>query len=191
VYRYGPSRALRAANRLFTAPVGRRPLSRRSLRSGLASLAIDHSGLVGVLRTARARSGLKCMCPRRQRFIRSGPADLGSAYRDGRGCVAANGESAGRSLRAGQRAVLFGPPHAGALSLASRRAIAEDSERAGVTTGVHPAGFAAGCLYRAGCEHWRRSTLTEVKGAANVSAATLRTHRTSWSRNAYVLRFRL
>ena len=32
-----------------------------------ASLATDHSGRAGALRTARARSGLKCMCPRRQR----------------------------------------------------------------------------------------------------------------------------
>jgi len=54
------------------------------------------------------RSGLKWMCPRRQRFTRSGPADLGEADRDGRSCVAANGECAGRSLRAGRRAVLVG-----------------------------------------------------------------------------------
>jgi len=46
------------------------------------------------------------MCPRRQRFTRSGPTDLNTADRDGRGCVAANGECAGRSLRAGRRAVL-------------------------------------------------------------------------------------
>jgi len=75
-----------------------------------ASLATDHSGRAGALGTARARSGLKWMCPRRQRFTRSGPADLGEAARDGRGCVAANGECAGRSLRAGRRAVLDGRP---------------------------------------------------------------------------------
>ena len=57
------------------------------------------------------------------------------------------------------------------------RTLAEESERAGVTTGVHPAGFAAACLYKAGCEHGRRLTQTEVADAANVSAATLRTHR--------------
>jgi len=55
--------------------------------------------------------------------------------------------------------------------------LAEDSERAGVTTGVHPAGFAAACLYKAGCEQGRRLTQTKVADAANVSAATLRTHR--------------
>jgi len=55
--------------------------------------------------------------------------------------------------------------------------LAEDSERAGVTTGVHPAGFAAVYLYKAGCEHGRRLTQTEVADAANVSTATLRTHR--------------
>ncbi len=32
------------------------------------------------------------------------------------------------------------------------RAITEASEDAGVTTGVHPAGFAAACLYKAGQE---------------------------------------
>jgi transcription initiation factor TFIIB len=46
-----------------------------------------------------------------------------------------------------------------------------------VTTGVHPAGFAAACIYKAGCEHGRRLIKTEVAGAANVSASTLRTHR--------------
>ena len=40
---------------------------RRSLRSRLASLATDQSGHAGALHTARARSGLNCMCPRRQR----------------------------------------------------------------------------------------------------------------------------
>jgi len=53
------------------------------------------------------------------------------------------------------------------------RTLAEDSERAGVTTGVHPAGYTAACLYRAGREHGRRLTQTGVTGAANVSAATL------------------
>jgi transcription initiation factor TFIIB len=57
------------------------------------------------------------------------------------------------------------------------RTLAEDSERAGVTSGVRPAGFAAACIYKAGCEHGRRLIKTEVAGAANVSAATLRTYR--------------
>jgi hypothetical protein len=39
-----------------------------------ASLATDHSGRAGALRTARARSGLKCMCPRRQRVSARGCA---------------------------------------------------------------------------------------------------------------------
>jgi hypothetical protein len=95
-----------------------------------ASLATDHSGRAGALRTARARSGRKWMCPRRQRFTRSGPADLGRADRDGRGCVAANGECAGRSLRAGRRAVLDGSSHSGALSLAPGRALAKARARA-------------------------------------------------------------
>lgn len=32
------------------------------------------------------------------------------------------------------------------------RRLAEDSESTGVTTGVHPSGFAAACLYKAGRE---------------------------------------
>jgi len=72
-----------------------------------ASLATDHSGRASAP-VGAGPAGLKCICPRRQRFTRSGPADLGEADRDGRGCVAANGECAGRSLRAGRRAVLVG-----------------------------------------------------------------------------------
>jgi len=84
----------------------------------------------GALRTACARSGLKCMCPRRQRFTRSGPADLGTADRDGRRCVAANGECAGRLLRAGRRAVLDGSRRAGALARARQgRARRRERER--------------------------------------------------------------
>ncbi len=57
-----------------------------------ASLATDHSGRAGALRTTRARSGLKCMCPRRQRES----AGL-------RGMAAhPHAFSAGRSLRAGR-----------------------------------------------------------------------------------------
>jgi len=33
------------------------------------------------------------------------------------------------------------------------RTLAEQTEERGVTTGVHPAGFAAACLYKAGQEH--------------------------------------
>jgi len=96
-----------------------------------ASLATDHSGRAGALRTARARSGLKWMCPRRQRFTRSGPADLGEADRDGRGCVAANGECAGRSLRAGRRAVLVGClPEARSRSRPRGRSRRRERERA-------------------------------------------------------------
>ncbi len=44
-----------------------------------ASLATDHSGHAGAPRTASARSGLKCMCPRRQRFSRFGPGLPGAS----------------------------------------------------------------------------------------------------------------
>gem|GEM_PF-5166630 len=115
-----PAPLAAAARRLLTATAGRRsrrgaPCSRvagsplavvvsrwsTTQRSRRASLATDHSGLSRSRSfVTRPRSGLKCMCPRRQRFTRSGPADRGYAARDGRGCVAANGECAGRSLRA-------------------------------------------------------------------------------------------
>lgn len=54
------------------------------------------------------------------------------------------------------------------------RALAEATEDAGVTTGVHPAGFAAACLYTAGQEAGRWVTQAE---AANVTTTTIRNHR--------------
>ena len=62
-----PTPLAAATLRLLTVPSGHRSLPRRSLWSRLASLATDHSGRAGALRTASARSVLKCMCPRRQR----------------------------------------------------------------------------------------------------------------------------
>jgi transcription initiation factor TFIIB len=57
------------------------------------------------------------------------------------------------------------------------RALAEAAEDAGVTTGLHPAGFAAACLYRAGQEAGRWLTQTEIAEVANTSTATVRNHR--------------
>lgn len=57
------------------------------------------------------------------------------------------------------------------------RSLAEDSESTGVTTGVRPSGFAAACLYKAGCEQDRLLTQSEVAEVANVSIVTVRTHR--------------
>ena len=57
------------------------------------------------------------------------------------------------------------------------RRLAEDSESTGVTTGVRPSGFAAACLYKAGCEQGRLLTQSEVAEVANVSPVTVRTHR--------------
>jgi len=57
------------------------------------------------------------------------------------------------------------------------RKLAEDSESTGVTTGVHPAGFAAACLFKAGCEQGRLLTQSDVAEVANVSPVTVRTHR--------------
>jgi transcription initiation factor TFIIB len=57
------------------------------------------------------------------------------------------------------------------------RRLAEDSESTGATTGVRPSGFAAACLYKAGCEHGQLLTQSEVAEVANVSIVTVRTHR--------------
>jgi len=57
------------------------------------------------------------------------------------------------------------------------RSLAEAAEDAGVTTGVHPAGFAAACLYKAGQEAGRWLTQTEIAEVANTSTATVRNHR--------------
>ena len=57
------------------------------------------------------------------------------------------------------------------------RALAEQAEERGVTTGVHPAGFAAACLYKAGREEGRWLTQSEAADVANASKATVRAHR--------------
>jgi transcription initiation factor TFIIIB Brf1 subunit/transcription initiation factor TFIIB len=51
------------------------------------------------------------------------------------------------------------------------------TEDLGVTTGVHPAGFAAACLYKAAREDGRWLTQTETPDVANASTATVRIHR--------------
>jgi transcription initiation factor TFIIIB Brf1 subunit/transcription initiation factor TFIIB len=50
------------------------------------------------------------------------------------------------------------------------------AEERGVTTGVHPAGFAVICLHRAGREEKRWLTQTEVTEAVNILTATSRNH---------------
>ncbi|WP_233521833.1 MULTISPECIES: transcription initiation factor IIB family protein [unclassified Haloferax] len=57
------------------------------------------------------------------------------------------------------------------------RALAEQAEERGVTTGVHPAGFAAACLYKAGREEGRWLTQSEAAEVANTSTTTIRNHR--------------
>jgi len=57
------------------------------------------------------------------------------------------------------------------------RALAEAAEDAGVTTGVHPAGFAAACLYTAGQEAGRWVTQAKAAAVASVTATTIRNHR--------------
>ena len=57
------------------------------------------------------------------------------------------------------------------------RTLAEQAEEHGVTTGVHPAGFAAACLYKACREEGRWLTQSEAADVANASKATVRTHR--------------
>jgi hypothetical protein len=77
VVRDGPPRSPHSALRLLTVPVGHRSLPRLSLTmfaTNRASLATDHSGCAGALRTASARSGQTCMYPRRQRVSARGCA---------------------------------------------------------------------------------------------------------------------
>ncbi len=57
------------------------------------------------------------------------------------------------------------------------RQLAKQSESTSVTSGVNPSGFAAACLYKAGCEAGRLLTQAEIAAAANVSTITIRTHR--------------
>ncbi len=56
------------------------------------------------------------------------------------------------------------------------RALAEQAEERGVTTGVHPAGFAAACLYKAGQEQGQWVTQNDVAESGNVTPTTVRTH---------------
>lgn len=57
------------------------------------------------------------------------------------------------------------------------RTLAERAEDLGVTTGVHPTGFAAACLYKAGREQGRWLSQTEAADVANISTTTIRNHR--------------
>jgi len=57
------------------------------------------------------------------------------------------------------------------------RQLAAAAESTGVTTGVQPSGFAAACLYKAGREHGRWLTQSDVADVADVSPVTVRTHR--------------
>ena len=56
------------------------------------------------------------------------------------------------------------------------RTLAEQAEEHGVTTGVHPAGFAAACLYKAGQEQGKWVTQSDVAESGNVTPTTVRTH---------------
>jgi len=56
------------------------------------------------------------------------------------------------------------------------RTLAEQAEERGVTTGVHPAGFAAACLYKACREEGRWLTQRDVAESGDVTPTTVRTH---------------
>jgi len=76
---------------------------------------------------------------------------------------------------------MFVPRLASSLACPDRirqraRALAEQAEEHGVTTGVHPAGFAAACLYTAGREEGRWLTQSEAADVANASKVTIRAH---------------
>ena len=53
------------------------------------------------------------------------------------------------------------------------RALAEQAEERGVTTGVHPAGFAAAYLYKIGREEGRWLKQPEAADVTNASKATV------------------
>ena len=56
------------------------------------------------------------------------------------------------------------------------RTLAEQAEERGLTTGVHPAGFAAACLYKAGQEQGQGVTQRDVAESGNVTPTTVRGH---------------
>jgi transcription initiation factor TFIIB len=63
---------------------------------------------------------------------------------------------------------------------AVRRQAAQLAERAvdaGVTVGMHPAGFAAACLYMAACAHDAPLTQADAAAVAEVTIETVRNHR--------------
>jgi transcription initiation factor TFIIB len=68
------------------------------------------------------------------------------------------------------------------------RTLAEAAEDAGVTMGVHPAGFAAACLYTAGQEAGRWVTQAAAADVANVTTTTIRKHRDGLQQFATVQR---
>jgi transcription initiation factor TFIIB len=55
--------------------------------------------------------------------------------------------------------------------------LARQAEKAGLTNGVQPSGFAAACLYKAAREHGRWLTQTAVAGVVDTSVQTIRNHR--------------
>jgi len=76
---------------------------------------------------------------------------------------------------------MFMPPLASDLGCPDEirqraRTLAELAEERGVTTGVHPAGFAAACLYKAGEEQGKWVTQSTVAETGNVTPTTVRTH---------------
>ncbi|MFW5918309.1 MAG: transcription initiation factor IIB [Haloferacaceae archaeon] len=67
----------------------------------------------------------------------------------------------------------------GCTDAVRRRAaqLAEQAVDAGVTSGKHPAGFAAACLYMAACAHDAPLTQADAAAAAEVTVETVRSHR--------------
>jgi hypothetical protein len=67
----------------------------------------------------------------------------------------------------------------GCTDVVRRRAekLAAQTIDVGVTTGVHPAGFAAACLYMAACVNDPPLTQSDAAAAAEVTVETVRNHR--------------
>ncbi|MFC7205255.1 transcription initiation factor IIB family protein [Haloferax namakaokahaiae] len=67
------------------------------------------------------------------------------------------------------------------------RDLAMKAEAVGLTTGLNPSGFAGACLYKASCDADLHLTQSEVSRVANVSVATIRSHRDTLTESSDII----